>query len=177
MKRFLDRAIRPPLNVSAARIICLLLAGACLFAGPALGGEEDEPSGPAAPITVKLDGSLLKSFAEADLKSLPKVPFKNRSGKPRTAVRLSDILNRAGVAPKDSQTVRILGHSKEGTKDPDSREFKGPHLADALRPYVLFYNPDHYWTLAQTDPPVGGRRAEHESRVRRVETIEVRTAQ
>ncbi len=169
-------------TASAVLGIALLgVAGLGFAEGPAAAHKEN-----LATVEVRVDGKAKKTWTRAQIRKLPQAQFTNRQGKQRTAVLLSTLLEKSGVAPDRVATVSVTGVGGDTEKGPatknlpgekgpgqSSREFKGDDLGPALARTVIFYNPDRFWTLS--DKEGAGRQAAawDQGRVRKVRRIDV----
>jgi hypothetical protein len=163
-------------------IILLLVAGLALVAaGPAAAAQKEN----LATFEVRVDGKAKKTWTRAQIRKLPQAEFTNRQGKKRTAVLLSTLLEKSGVAMDRVATVTVSGLGGDTEKGPQSkgvqgekkagqtaREFKGDDVGAALARTVVFHNADQRWTLADLEG--AGRGAPwDQNRVRKVRQIDV----
>ncbi len=168
-------------TASAVLGIALLgVAGLGFAEGPAAAHKEN-----LATIEVRVDGKAAKTWTRAQVRKLPQAGFTNRQGKKRTAVLLSTLLDKSGVAMGRVAAVTVTGVGGDTEKGPASknvpgekgpgqttREIKGDDVASVLARTVVFYNPDRFWTLAEKEG--AGRRATwDQNRVRKLRRIDV----
>ncbi len=161
-------------HVAVAFAIGLMLAGSAA-AAENLGAFE-----------VRVDGKIVKRWDRAQVQKLPAAKFTNRTGKARTAVLLSTLLEKSGV-PMDrvaAVTVTGLGGDMEkgpstkrleGEKGPGqtTREFRGDDVASAMGRAAFFYNVDRFWTLANLEGAERGHAPWDQGRVRKIRRIDV----